>query len=242
MNCISPPELSDRQLLEFLDGEAEPETTHHLGICQYCRNKADTLARLQNGLTARLYRITCPSPFELGEYHLQKYDRRILPSSQVLVIAQHVRECPHCEAEVAQLENFLTDLTPDRKPGLPEIVRVLVARLVGGSGEGAAPMPALRGERKGPIILEAEGVVITLDVEPGSDGQVSILGQIAADEQDQWTNALVELQQIDLPMLTTSLDDLGAFRFEAVRLGATQITITSTEGVVIKSPDIDIAV
>jgi hypothetical protein len=237
MNCISPPELSDRQLLEFLDGEAEPETTHHLGICQYCRNKVDALAQLQNGLTARLYRITCPSPLELGEYHL-----RILPSPQMLVIAQHVRECPHCEAEVAQLENFLKDLTADVKPGLPAIVRVLVARLVGGSGEGAAPMPALRGEQKGPIILEADGVVITLDVEPGSDKQVSILGQVAADEQDQWTNALVELQQIDRPPLTTSLDDLGAFRFEAVRPGATQIMISSTEGVVIQSPNIDIAV
>ena len=237
MNCISPPELSDRQLLEFLDGEAESETTHHLGICQYCHSKADALARLQNGLTTHLYRITCPSPLELGEYHL-----RILPPPQMLVIAQHVRECPHCEAELAQLENFLTDLTPDRKPGLPEIVRVLVARLVDGSGEGAAPMPALRGERKGPIILEAEGVVITLDVEPGSDRQVSVLGQVAADEQDQWTNALVELQQADRQPLTTSLDDLGAFRFEAVRPGPAQIMITSTEGVVIQSPDIDITV
>ena len=237
MNCISPPELSDRQLLEFLDGEADPKTTHHLGICQYCRNKADALARLQNGLTTRLYRITCPSPLELGEYHL-----RILSPPQILVIAQHVRECPHCEAEVAQLENFLTDLTPNRKPGLPEIVRVLVARLMGGSGEGAAPMPALRGVQKGPIILEAEGVVITLDVEPGPDGQVSILGQVAADEQDQWTNALVELQQADRQPITTSLDDLGAFRFEAVRPGAAQIMITSTEGVVIQSPDIELAV
>ena len=234
MNCISPPELSDRQLLEFLDGEAEPETTHHLGICQYCSNRADALARLQNGLTARLYRITCPSPLELGEYHL-----RILPSPQMLVIAQHVRACPHCEAEVAQLENFLQDLTMDMKPA-PTPVRVLIARLLGGSGEGRAPIPALRGEQKGPIILEAEGVVITLDVEPGSDGQVSILGQVAADNQDQWTNASVELQQADMPPQTTSLDDLGAFRFEVVRPGSTRILITATEGVVIQSPDIEL--
>ena len=207
MNCISPPELSDRQLLEFLDGEAEPETTHHLGTCQYCRNKADALARLQNGLTARLYRITCPSPLELGEYHLQ-----ILPSSQMLVMAQHVRECPHCEAEVAQLENFLQDLTPGVKTGFLGAIRVLAARLV--SGNDPALRPALRGGSKGPLIFEADGVVITLDVQPGSSGQASILGQLAADEQDQWTGAKVELQQSDSPQLIVSLDDLGAFRFE----------------------------
>ena len=235
MNCISPPELSDRQLLEFLDGEAAPETTHHLGICQYCRNKADALAQLQSGLTTRLYRITCPSPLELGEYHL-----RIMPSPQMLVIAQHVRACPHCEAEVAQLETFLKDLTPDVKPAPLTPIRVLVARLVGGSE--SALRPALRGESKGPLIFEVDGVVITLDVQPDSDKQVSILGQVAADEQDQWTNASVELQQADMPTLTTSLDDLGALRFEAVHPGATQIMITSTEGVVIQSPNIDIAV
>jgi hypothetical protein len=79
-------------------------------------------------------------------------------------------------------------------------------------------------------------------VEPGAGGQVSILGQVAADDQDQWTNASVELQQADIPAQTTSLDDLGAFRFEAVRPGTTRIMITATEGVVIQSPDIDITV
>src|SRR6185503_15377892 len=214
MDCVSPPELDDRHLWSYVDGEADHKTMLHLKRCEHCSEKAKALAQLQVRVKSRLYRINCPSSLELGEYHL-----RILPSPQMLVIAQHVRECPHCEAEVAQLENFLKDLTADVKPGFPETVRVLVARLVGGSGERAAPMPALRGERKGPIILEADGVLITLDVESGSNGQVSILGQVAADEQDQWTNALVELQQADKPPMTTSLDDLGAFRFEAVRPG-----------------------
>ena len=177
---------------------------------------------------------------ELGEYYLQKYQLRILPSPQILVIAQHVRECPHCEAEVAQLETFLKDLTADVKSAPLTPIRVLIARLVGGNEPALGP--ALRGESKGPLIFEADGVVITLDIQPASEGQVSILGQVAADEQDQWTNASVELQQADKPPMTTSLDDLGAFRFEAVRPGATQIMITSTEGVVIQSPDIDIAV
>jgi hypothetical protein len=109
-------------------------------------------------------------------------------------------------------------------------------------GNEPALRPALRGESKGPLIFEADGVVITLDVQPSSNGQVSILGQVAADEQDQWTNALVELQQADGPRMTATLDDLGAFRFETVRPGATQIVITSTEGVVIQSPDIEISV
>ncbi|MCI0552594.1 MAG: hypothetical protein L0287_16710 [Anaerolineae bacterium] len=151
-------------------------------------------------------------------------------------MAQHIRECPHCRREVAELEEFLTE--PDAQPDLLETVKVLFARLV---GSGATPaLGALRGESKGPLIFEAEGVVITLDVQPGPKGQVSILGQVAADDQDQWTGAKVELKQAESPQLTASLDDLGAFRFGAVRPGSIQFTVTSLSGVVIQSPDIEI--
>jgi len=36
------------------------------------------------------------------------------------------------------------------------------------------------------------------------------------------------------------LDDLGAFRFEAVHPGATKFIITSTDGVAIETPEIDL--
>jgi hypothetical protein len=116
---------------------------------------------------------------------------------------------------------------------------VLFARLVDG---GATPtFGVLRGESKGPLIFEANGVVITLDVQPTPNGHVSILGQLAADDQDEWTGARVELQQAGSTQLTASMDDLGAFRFESVRAGSIQFTITSLSGVVIQSPDIEIS-
>jgi hypothetical protein len=161
----------------------------------------------------------------------------LLLDSQKLVIVQHIRECPHCRREMAEFEEFLAQ--PDVRPGLTETTKVLLARLIGGFGSTPA-FGALRGESKGPLIFEADGVVITLDVNPGPNGQVSILGQVAADDQDQWTGASVELQEADIPPLITSLDDLGAFRFEAVRPGVTKFIITSTDRIVIETPEIDL--
>jgi hypothetical protein len=60
-------------------------------------------------------------------------------------------------------------------------------------------MSLLRGETKGPLTFEANGMVIVLDIQSANDGTVKILGQIAAQDQDQWTGAQVESRHGDKP-------------------------------------------
>jgi len=232
MNCISPPEPEDKKLLAYLDGEADQETTLHLERCEYCHERARALARLHNLLTTRLYRITCPSSLELGEYHL-----RMLSASQMLIVAQHLRECPHCASEIVHLKDFLRDLAPAQEDRLLEHAKILIARLVGGQAEpgkqkeiGFAPTAvALRGEAKGPLTFEADGVVILLDIQPASGGMMNILGQVAADNQEQWTGALVELRQGSELQFSTTVDDLGAFRSEGIMPGSKELRIISKD-------------
>jgi hypothetical protein len=231
MKCITSPALDDTQIISYVEGEADNDIVAHIKQCPYCAERSRQFNLLQQRMKARLYRSTCPSSMELGEYHLG-----LLPAPQKLVIAEHVRGCPHCRREIAELAEFLVE--PDVQSDLFITARVLFARLL---DSGATPaFGALRGESKGPLMFEADGVVITLDVQPGSNSHVSILGQLAADDQDEWTGAKVELRQADLPPLTTSLDDLGAFRFEAVRPMATKFIITSNLNVVIETPEIDL--
>lgn len=236
MTCISPPEPEDWFLMAFLDGDADPDTILHLKECQHCRDRVASLAREQQLLSSRFFRITCPSATELGEYHL-----RVLPSDQMLVISQHLRDCPYCTQEISQLEEFLSDLGPGPETNLVEKAKVLVARLVGGRASGE-PAFALRGESQGPVIFEAEGVVIILDMQPADEDKVNILGQVAADDQEGWTGATVKLEQTDGYEKTESVDDLGAFRFEKLFAGSAKITITSPHGIEVQIPNIDIHV
>jgi hypothetical protein len=245
MNCVSPPELDDRQLLAYLDGEADHAVAAHLEQCGYCREKARQLARLQARLRARLHRLTCPLPMELGESHL-----RLLAPAQATAVDQHLRECPHCAQEVAQLRGYLNEPTPAVEPGLLERVKVLVARLVGEKGEGrpsselafAPAFVALRGTSQGPITLEADGLFIVLDVQPATEGRVNILGQIAADDQDRWTGAAVELRQSGTLQMTVTVDDLGAFRCEAVLPGPTELQIIPGGRSVVVVSNIEISI
>lgn len=179
--------------------------------------------------------MTCPTPAELGDYHLG-----LLPARQVLTVAQHIRECALCRQEIAQLEEFLTELAPER--GLLEPVKILIGRIISGQPGEFSSTPALRGETKGPLIFAADGIVVTLDVQPGSDRQASIQGQVAADDQDQWTGAVVKMSKLDMPDLTTSLDDLGSFGFNEVHPGTVDLRITSHNNIEVQILNIDIAV
>jgi hypothetical protein len=210
----------------------DPETADHLRRCPYCRQRAKALEALQRNLTARLYRLSCPSPLELGDYHLG-----VLPKLQAAAVASHLQECPHCSFELAQLSSYLGEPAPATKSSPFEGVKNLVARLISpreGSSFAGGPLAAahavLRGGAQGPITLEADGILILLDVQPSADGKASILGTVAAQEQDLWTGAQVELHQADRLPITTDIDDLGAFRCEGALPGAAEIRIMAKGG------------
>jgi hypothetical protein len=232
VKCISSPALDNVEVMSYVEGEAGDDVVAHIQGCLFCREKASWWTHLQNRLQKQLYRIECPTPMKLGEYRL-----RLLPDPQRLMVVQHLRGCPLCRREVAVLEDFLTD--PGEEVGILDAVKVIVARLISQEGGIDAHLSmALRGEAEGPLILEANGIVISLDFQPDMKGEVSMLGLLAAENQENWNGAVVQLQQAET-LLTSSVDDLGAFNFEAVPPGSMHITITSPQGTVIKTPDID---
>ena len=180
MACISQHELDDIQLLMHLDGIAGQPVKDHLTQCAHCRARAERLRLDEARLASALYRRTCPSSQELGEYHLGVLARR-----RAVQIKRHLAECPHCAREVAQLQNFLADLAPEPKPdllaGTVERIRVRVARWVAGAaGALSAPQPAfapalagVRGEDAGPAVYEVEGVQVLLAVQRNEAAAVS---------------------------------------------------------------------
>ena len=99
MSCADPPALTDLELIAAIDGEASPDVDRHLRSCRHCAARARSLAQLQQGLRARLYRAFCPSSQRLVEYR-----RGALAYEQRAAIATHVANCPHCARELALVE------------------------------------------------------------------------------------------------------------------------------------------
>ena len=225
MKCITSPALENIEIQTYVDGEADEAVIAHIKECPYCSERARQWTLLQKHLRKQSYRVECPTPMELGDYHLG-----YLPDSQELVISSHLRECLHCGREVAELERFLGSLTPESS--LLGAARVLIARLMSGPEKnGFSPaVSALRGEAKGPLTFEVDGVVIVLDIQPTENGTFTILGQVAADDQDKWTNALVEFRRSNEVEFSTTVDDLGAFRSEGMGPGSKELRILPGDG------------
>lgn len=175
LTCSLPPEPDDARLLAFLDGQPDEPVAAHLRDCPYCRGRAGRLERMEVVLRSLLYRMSCPPPQELGEYHLG-----ILAARQAQAVGRHIAECPLCAREVAQLHSFLGEFAPVHAPSLAEQIveqiDVLVARLAGGVS-GLLPTPQLapvlagvRGAGAGPLIYEAGGVRVYMTSQPAAAG------------------------------------------------------------------------
>jgi hypothetical protein len=233
MECISPPAVSDGQLLAYLDDDADAETRLHLARCADCRQRAQGLARTHRQLTTHLYRVVCPSSIQLGEYQLA-----LLPTAQMKQVAQHVADCPHCTRELHQLRDYLTELAPTLEAAplslLADGVRVVVARLMHGLAGFTAvsqPMPALagvRGEQRSQYTYEADNIQIILDVQPDPvrSHQKGIVGLVLGVDEAQPLEA--QLYQGEQCIAATRVDMLGNFIFSGLSSGSYRLNLANS--------------
>jgi anti-sigma factor ChrR (cupin superfamily) len=231
MVCVSPPEPDDTSLWAYLDGEADLDVQAHLQQCPHCRQRAEQLAAFERRVKAGLYRAACPTPHELGEYHLG-----LLGGDQAAAVARHLAGCPNCTQEVAQLQGFLdtpaSAQEPARGPGLleqiREQVRVLVAQWVP-AGAGLAPaMAGMRGGEGESRLYQADGVEVTIGIQPDAEhpGHSSILGLVIGLES---TGAVAYLWRGHQQIATAPVDDLDSFVLPSIPPGTYQLVLSGPE-------------
>jgi len=172
-----------------------------------------------------LYRIDCPSPDDLGEYHL-----KILPNEQTEIIRQHLTICPHCTREIAQLQSYLKKLAPElddtvQENPLQERVKIWIAQLLPPPSPVLRPSFGLRGEADGPMMFEAGSYQLALEIQddPVNPGLRTILGLVigGADALQR-----VELWQDGRSIQVTTLDELGNFVFSGVQPGSYDLILS----------------
>jgi anti-sigma factor RsiW len=96
--------LCDDDIMRYaLDNERlSMEAEEHLKTCEGCQQRIAHPVRLNATLLARLYRAQCP-----GVARLSWYCIGTLPADDVLSIAAHLRKCPLCAVDVAEMQHFL---------------------------------------------------------------------------------------------------------------------------------------
>jgi hypothetical protein len=245
MLCISTPEMGEDQLLQYLDGNASANVKEHVSNCPYCRKRVEELQALQLGLLDRLFRATCPSSDELGEYFLG-----MLSAERSSAIAVHVSCCPHCEQELAQLSGFLaTTVTPEESAPTEAVldrIKVIIGRLIDsttGLGSTGAfgftqAYAGIRGEEEGPLIYQANGGQVILEFQEDTEypGRKSLFGLISGFEQ---STLMVQLWAEDGSLRAAHVDEIGNFVFSSLTPGVYKLTVI-TKDVEIHIPKLQI--
>jgi hypothetical protein len=228
-------------LLAYLDGEADQKVAAHLEQCPHCRDRAQRLGRLQERMRAEMYRIVCPTPLELGEYHLG-----VLADAQAKVVAKHLKECPHCSREVSQLKTYLGELSGDLAFSPAERIRVLVARLMraGGRTDPLGPpamAPAfagLRGEEDGPRLYQAGEAQVDIEIQDDAmrGDRKTLLGLVTGIDTSE---LVAHLWLADQHVGEVPVDELGNLVIPSLVPGSYELIFSGPE-VEIHIRDLDI--
>lgn len=224
MTCISPPALSNEQIAMFLDGEANTQVAAHLEHCPYCHERADDMARAHDELRTYLYRITCPSPETLRDYHFD-----FLSPIQISDVTQHLARCPHCTRELAILNDYLGEIVPSALTRAVEKVKVLVAQLIGGGLPPLSPaFSGVRGAGEEPYMYQADDVQISLEVQADNEraGRKVVTGLIFGVVSDRLQ---VHLWQSDQLLATAPVDDVGSFVFSHLIPGHYELILSGQQ-------------
>jgi anti-sigma factor RsiW len=198
--------------------------------------RLETARQAEAQLRRRLSRWDCPTPDQLGDY-----DRDLLPQAEANAIAAHIKECARCAQDVLELQRFLAQ-APDEPAGAPVQKRrraglgELIARLLPQS-----LATGLRGEGRALLTAQAEGLTLVLEVQPAAEGQVSVLGQVAAEQPERWAGALVTARQSNVVTATAVVDDLGGFNIEGLAPGITELRVTPPDGRPVVLRDVELA-
>jgi hypothetical protein len=126
--------------------------------------------RLERQLKAVLQR-ECPPPHDLGEY-----DMGLLPPSAMMVIDEHVRSCPHCQAELQVLHQFLQSAEPTAVTALIERVVEWGKDLLSGAGHGA--LAGVRGPAGRARTFEIGELWISITFQERPDGLRDLLALV----------------------------------------------------------------
>jgi hypothetical protein len=212
--CSNPSQIQDGDILDYFDGIASLNVTHHIANCLACQKEVADLQTIHSILDEVFYESDCPDEEELLAYHAG-----FVPRSEKKIIQQHLPDCTYCTQFVAGL----TQISQRPDPLLTRIMqrgkRILTALLQPAASH---PTFALLGDEEEEHIYHAgeyQIILTTIPLLPGTnlwelEGHI-----INLHDPEHLYKGQVSLLQDSKAITTDQLDEFGFFALDEITPG-----------------------
>lgn len=215
--------LEDWELDRIADGEGSPEMHRTLAQSVADQQRLAEIKREEMVLRQNLFRADCPSTLLLGEWQLG-----MVPTQQAQPLQSHITHCPHCAAELAQIQSAMNapvSSTPTREPLLRRLIMKLESLLDDVAGTTAATPVALRGETWSGLYSSGD-YMISLTKRRAKNGY-SLQGSVIMPDPAAKGQAQLTLKQNETVIVKSPLSAAATFAFEQVPPGRYELIVTT---------------
>jgi len=226
LECIAPNEIAPDDLLAYIDGDVSARVSQHISNCPFCSQEVADLKAMQTLFDQILFRESCP---ELDL--LLAYQARLISKAEQRGIKQHLQTCPHCQAEMAQLEAVTFSIPTAVRASALEQLKEKGRQIIHAVLMPPPPQPAmaLRGNQEQSLFYEADGYRIIIAKKPPIVAAAKVWqieGQInRQDDPLAQLEGVATLQQNNEPAYQDNLDEFGYFVMENVSPGSYDLQI-----------------
>ena len=238
-------DFAEWELEAYADGEDLPHVAAFFEQQPIVWQSWQKTQQLTSRLKTALYRFDCPPPAKLQAYYGQEFS-----SAEQQQLTAHLNVCPHCAAEVKNLQQFLQTAVPvarDSEPkpaphselwehlqNLAEQMRIVIATLVtpvtphlaGVALRSDSGAPARQHSEPFTLLYETEEAAISLMVERDVTGARRLSGQLLTTAPTAAGIANLKADQPASTTLQTPIDAIGNFAFEPLHPAHYQVVFT----------------
>lgn len=215
--------LEDWELDRVADGEGTPEMQRTLAASPTDQKRLQEIRQEEKILRQALFRADCPSTLTLGEWQFG-----MVASEQAYLIQSHVAGCPHCGAEVADIQSAMNApvaATPEKVPVLRRLIMKLESLLDEVAGTTAASPVALRGETWSGLYTSGD-YMISLTKRRAKSGYL-LQGSVIMPEPMAKGQAQLTLKQNEAVIVKSPLSAAATFSFDQIQPGRYELIVTT---------------
>lgn len=215
--------LKDWELDMLLGGDGTPEMEAALAGNPENQARLHQLQKDDKTLFAHLFRTECPTPLELGEWHLNLVD-----ANRAQAIRSHLDICPHCEEELAAITAVVSkplfqDAPAMRGRSLLKRIIMKLEALVGDAAGQMAFAPAMRGNSWSVCYAGGDYLLSLTRQQTISGG--ALIGSILAND----LTGHATLKQGRSVVYETQLTESATFSFDDITPGFYELVIATPD-------------